>query len=120
MHDAAEAEWGDLGAVERRTEDVGGPPGVHLGVPGRELHLNGGIVRRVSSSGRAEEDRGAPEGHDAALEQRGPGYCGRGGRMEPLVSQGVGEGVEEGEEGAVPRVVLSWEPHFVEGRTEGE
>ena len=78
---------------------------MHLGMPGCELHLYGGIVRRVSGSGRAEEDRAAPEGHDTALEQRGPGFCERAGRLESLVSQGVGEGVEEGEEGAVPNVV---------------
>ena len=121
VHDAAEGDCGDLGAVERRTEDVGGPAGVHMGVPGRELRLCGGIpVRRVRGSRRVEEDRAVPEGHDTALEQRGPGHCERAGRLKSLVSQGVGVGVEEGEEGALPRVVLGWEPHLVEGAEEGE
>ena len=73
VHDAAVGEGGHLGAVERRTEDVGGPAGVHMGMPGRDLRLYGGIVRRVSGSGRAEEDRATPEGHDTALEQRAKG-----------------------------------------------
>ena len=120
MHDAVEGQRGDLGALIREAEKVGGPA---WGVGPEELCVGasgGGYVRRFRGAGGAQEERAVTERHDVAVVERGPRDGPRGGCVEPAAGQVVGLGVEGGEVAAGAGVVLCGEPGFVHAEGGGE
>ena len=80
----------------------------------------GGRIRCLCGARGAKKDCALMERHDAAMEERGPGKGPRGGGVEPAAGQGVGLGVEGGEEAGGAGVVLPGEPGLVHAEGGGE